>query len=42
MVGNRCNSCQTPDRREHAILEVVLAGHFSAKSGSICDQGATL
>ena len=33
----------SPNRAEQrAILGVILAGHFLAKSGHICGQGATL
>ena len=31
----------SPDRAEHAILEVILAVRFFANSGRICGQGAT-
>ena len=33
---------RSPDRAEHAILEVILTGHFFANSGSISGRGATL
>ena len=32
----------SPDRAEHAILEVVLAEHFFVNSGCICGREATL
>ena len=33
---------ESPERAEHAILEVMLAERFLANSGSISGRGATL
>ena len=33
---------ESPDRAEHAILEIILAGCFFGNSGRICGRGATL
>ena len=41
LVAN-VTAVRSPDRAEHAILELILAGQFLANSGCICGRGATL